>query len=183
MRPACAADTQQLRQESNMNQPEPPESDQPDRDASKRQPDAAPITRRRFMHDGALYAAGLGVFGAGLAGCGGAGTEPEGTFGHGVASGDPLADRVILWTRVTPKRRRVGRGRLGGGARRALRQLSWPRALHRRARRATTPSRSTLPACSRLPPTTTVFGIWTSCHRSGAPRPCRRVRLARCGLR
>jgi alkaline phosphatase D len=24
------------------------------------------------------------------------------TFGHGVASGDPLADRVILWTRVTP---------------------------------------------------------------------------------
>ena len=25
-----------------------------------------------------------------------------GTFEHGVASGDPLADRVILWTRVTP---------------------------------------------------------------------------------
>ena len=25
-----------------------------------------------------------------------------GTFQHGVASGDPLADRVILWTRVTP---------------------------------------------------------------------------------
>ncbi len=25
-----------------------------------------------------------------------------GLFGHGVASGDPLADRVILWTRVTP---------------------------------------------------------------------------------
>ena len=24
------------------------------------------------------------------------------TFQHGVASGDPLADRVILWTRVTP---------------------------------------------------------------------------------
>ncbi len=24
-------------------------------------------------------------------------------FRHGVASGDPLADRVILWTRVTPK--------------------------------------------------------------------------------
>ncbi|MGV3760096.1 MAG: alkaline phosphatase D family protein, partial [Actinomycetota bacterium] len=29
--------------------------------------------------------------------------EPApGPFGHGVASGDPLADRVILWTRVTP---------------------------------------------------------------------------------
>jgi alkaline phosphatase D len=26
----------------------------------------------------------------------------EGPFGHGVASGDPLADRAILWTRVTP---------------------------------------------------------------------------------
>ncbi|MDP1818411.1 MAG: alkaline phosphatase D family protein [Acidimicrobiales bacterium] len=25
-----------------------------------------------------------------------------GPFGHGVASGDPLADRVVLWTRVTP---------------------------------------------------------------------------------
>src|SRR5688572_17749395 len=24
-------------------------------------------------------------------------------FRHGVASGDPLSDRVILWTRVTPK--------------------------------------------------------------------------------
>lgn len=26
----------------------------------------------------------------------------EGVFRHGVASGDPMADRVILWTRVTP---------------------------------------------------------------------------------
>ena len=25
-------------------------------------------------------------------------------FNHGVASGDPLSDRVILWTRVTPKK-------------------------------------------------------------------------------
>lgn len=28
---------------------------------------------------------------------------PRGLFQHGVASGDPLADRVILWTRVTPQ--------------------------------------------------------------------------------
>lgn len=28
----------------------------------------------------------------------------QGEFQHGVASGDPLADRVILWTRVTPKK-------------------------------------------------------------------------------
>jgi alkaline phosphatase D len=27
---------------------------------------------------------------------------PTGRFDHGVASGDPLADRIILWTRVTP---------------------------------------------------------------------------------
>lgn len=70
-----------------MSRPEPP-------------PDAAPITRRRFALDGALCAAGLGLLGTGLSACGG-GSEPEGTFGHGVASGDPLADRVVLWTRVT----------------------------------------------------------------------------------
>lgn len=31
-------------------------------------------------------------------------TTTEATFQHGVASGDPLQDRVILWTRVTPDR-------------------------------------------------------------------------------
>src|SRR5918993_2802122 len=30
------------------------------------------------------------------------GAEGRRTFLHGVASGDPLPDRVILWTRVTP---------------------------------------------------------------------------------
>ncbi|GAB4368332.1 MAG: alkaline phosphatase D family protein [Bryobacter sp.] len=29
-------------------------------------------------------------------------TAPTGPFAHGVASGDPLVDRVIIWTRVTP---------------------------------------------------------------------------------
>ena len=70
---------------------------------------ATPITRRRFVRDGTLYGAtfgglgglgGLGALAVGLSACG-SGTVPEGTFGHGVASGDPLADRVILWTRVT----------------------------------------------------------------------------------
>ena len=43
-----------------------------------------------------------------LPGCGGSDSTdmpPDDTpvrFLHGVASGDPLADRVILWTRVTP---------------------------------------------------------------------------------
>ena len=62
--------------------------------------DAVPVTRRRFVRDGALVGAALGTLGVGLSACGG-GTTPEGTFGHGVASGDPLADRVMLWTRVT----------------------------------------------------------------------------------
>lgn len=82
-----------------MSQSAPSEPDQPI-ETIEPHPDAAPITRRRFVHDSALYAAGLGGLGASLLGCGG-GTEPEGTFGHGVASGDPLADRVVLWTRVT----------------------------------------------------------------------------------
>jgi alkaline phosphatase D len=32
----------------------------------------------------------------------GCGPQPSGTFEHGIASGDPLADSVIIWTRVTP---------------------------------------------------------------------------------
>ena len=38
-----------------------------------------------------------------LQACGSDGERQEIVFAHGVASGDPLADRVILWTRVTPK--------------------------------------------------------------------------------
>lgn len=39
----------------------------------------------------------------------GLGPQPtHGPFLHGVASGDPLADRVILWTRVTPPNRDTG---------------------------------------------------------------------------
>ena len=30
-------------------------------------------------------------------------TDPPPVFRHGVASGDPLTDRVILWTRTTPR--------------------------------------------------------------------------------
>lgn len=61
------------------------------------------LSRRRFLQ-------GLGA--AGLVGLGrrleeGAGAAPipaaaQPPFPHGVASGDPLPDRVILWTRLTP---------------------------------------------------------------------------------
>jgi len=59
----------------------------------------AKLTRRRML--------ALTGGGAGLAACQSGGTVAEpfsGTvqFDHGVASGDALADRVILWTRVTP---------------------------------------------------------------------------------
>ena len=35
-------------------------------------------------------------------------SHEAGLFQHGVASGDPLTDRVILWTRVTPARSGYG---------------------------------------------------------------------------
>lgn len=69
-------------------------------------------TRRSLVRSAVLYAmfAGSGVS---LSACGGGGSDsssdgstvpPESAgsvFKHGIASGDPLADRVILWTRVT----------------------------------------------------------------------------------
>lgn len=79
---------------------------------------ASETSRRSFIRGAILYAmfvgtgvsvsgcgggGGGGGFGGGIGGGGGGGT-PGGTtslFSHGVASGDPLADRVILWTRVT----------------------------------------------------------------------------------
>lgn len=81
------------------------------------------LTRRDFMRASAL-SMGAMVVSTGLSGCGGgsssrrsatmatpsseAGGEPpevdrQVAFLHGIASGDPLADAVILWTRVTPE--------------------------------------------------------------------------------
>jgi alkaline phosphatase D len=53
-------------------------------------------SRRSFVGGMAVGAAALGV---GLTACGGG--TPEVRFDHGVASGDPLSDRVILWTRLS----------------------------------------------------------------------------------
>lgn len=66
--------------------------------------------RRTFVRDLALGGLALGTLG--LSACGGGGGDtpaaapapavaPTVTYAHGVASGDPLADRVILWTRLT----------------------------------------------------------------------------------
>lgn len=66
------------------------------------------ITRRRFLGSSLAGAALATPLAGALAACA-RGARPDGagvsaTFRHGVASGDPLADRVILWTRVTPAR-------------------------------------------------------------------------------
>lgn len=73
-------------------------------------------SRRRFIRGVAAGTVAVGA-GLGLPACGGGGDSPFGDddtppaddglsvrFAHGVASGDPLADRVILWTRASPSR-------------------------------------------------------------------------------
>lgn len=71
------------------------------------------IDRREFLKAGAAQAALVGLVAAGITGCRkhpGADGVPNGSnpFQHGVASGDPLSDRVILWTRVSPYMSRLG---------------------------------------------------------------------------
>ncbi|ARU59041.1 phosphodiesterase/alkaline phosphatase D [Oleiphilus messinensis] len=62
------------------------------------------LTRRHFIK---LSALGLGaaIVSSGLQGCSDDDdpiTTRKVAFNHGIASGDPLNDRVIIWTRVTP---------------------------------------------------------------------------------
>jgi alkaline phosphatase D len=63
------------------------------------------LTRREFLRATAAASALVGV---GVAGCrsgsrDGLTGSTATPFQHGVASGDPLADRVMLWTRVSPR--------------------------------------------------------------------------------
>lgn len=57
-------------------------------------------TRREFLKVSALSACSL-LISTGLSGCMDSDEKVSVTFLHGVASGDPLSDRVIIWTRVT----------------------------------------------------------------------------------
>ncbi len=63
--------------------------------------DSSPLpdaSRRRFViASGAAAALGSTL---GLSACGGGGESAKERFGYGVASGDPLSDRVIIWTRA-----------------------------------------------------------------------------------
>jgi alkaline phosphatase D len=70
--------------------------------ADQDRPDSS-SPRRQFIRQ-LCSTALLGASGLGVAACSSTGLADgdEVHFLHGVASGDPLADRVILWTRVTP---------------------------------------------------------------------------------
>lgn len=60
------------------------------------------LSRRRFLRNVAAGTASVSAT-VGLAACGGGSDDDVVVaFNHGVASGDPLSDRVIIWTRVTP---------------------------------------------------------------------------------
>ena len=61
-----------------------------------------PKNRRDFILQSAGAVAVVATTGAGLVGCGGSDAPPI-EFNYGVASGDPLADRVILWTHAKVK--------------------------------------------------------------------------------
>lgn len=62
-----------------------------------------PIGRRRFLQT-VVVTAGAASLGGSLAGCGdeGGGGDPSQTFPQSIASGDPRAESIVLWTRVTP---------------------------------------------------------------------------------
>lgn len=69
----------------------------------------AGFTRRDFLRASAWALGGV-VVSTGLQGClssSSSSSEPTAernlAFKHGVASGDPLADRIMVWTRVTPQ--------------------------------------------------------------------------------
>ena len=65
------------------------------------------FSRRNFLK-ASLYGLGAATIGMSLTGCNSdddnklAENEFAVSFNHGVASGDPLSDAIILWTRVTP---------------------------------------------------------------------------------
>ena len=59
------------------------------------------LSRRDFIKISALTACSL-VVSTGLSGCANIWNPIDVKFSHGVASGDPLTDKIIIWTRLTP---------------------------------------------------------------------------------
>jgi alkaline phosphatase D len=61
------------------------------------------ISRREFLRISAMSLGAVAVS-KGLSGCSSSSdSAPVVLFDHGVASGDPMQDRVLIWTRVTPE--------------------------------------------------------------------------------
>lgn len=60
------------------------------------------FSRRNFLRLSA-YGFGAAVISTGLMGCNSDDNGVAISYQHGVASGDPLADKVIIWTRITPR--------------------------------------------------------------------------------
>lgn len=59
------------------------------------------MKRREWIQRTSVALGAASGLSSGLVGCGDDPAQPRTVFLHGVASGDPLTDRVILWTRVT----------------------------------------------------------------------------------
>lgn len=80
--------------------------------AGTRGPVMSPLDRRQFLR--AVGATAVGVSAVGLGrGVAAAQAPAAGIFRHGIASGDPLPDAVIIWTRVTPSDAAVPGSALG----------------------------------------------------------------------
>ncbi|QIL83420.1 alkaline phosphatase [Diaphorobacter sp. HDW4A] len=80
-------------------------------DSVEHTPPKADTPSRRHVVWQLAFAAAIATLGGSLGACGGGGGgsssggatgNPKVQFVHGIASGDPLADRVILWTRLSP---------------------------------------------------------------------------------
>ena len=76
------------------------------------------IPRRLYLSAAASAAAALPIVGRARLE---AAQDTDHVFRHGVASGDPLNDRVILWTRVTSSGRATAPGGRRGGRSRVRR--------------------------------------------------------------
>lgn len=66
------------------------------------------VSRRNLLKNAGIFGASAAVTSQGLAMSSKPAVDPLADremvdFGHGVASGDPLSDRVILWTRISPE--------------------------------------------------------------------------------
>jgi alkaline phosphatase D len=85
------------------------------------------LDRRTLLAAGAAGVAGAGALS--LAGAGTADAAESGYFAHGVASGDPHPDGVVLWTRLTPTPEATPGSGLGPAA-----DVRWEVALDRRFR-------------------------------------------------